>query len=50
MVARAEEDGAPAVRVSNATCMIDPVVGSKRFSNYFWAGPCVWPIPIPGLL
>ena len=25
-------------RVSTDTVMIDPVVGAKRFSNYFWAG------------
>ncbi len=32
------EDGQPATRVSTDTVMIDPVVGAKRFSNYFWAG------------
>jgi hypothetical protein len=45
VVVRAEDataDGAPVTRVSNQTCMIDPVIGSKRFSNYFWVRPCEW--------
>lgn len=25
-------------RTSTETCLIDPVEGAKRFSNYFWAG------------
>jgi hypothetical protein len=38
VVRAAGEDGQPATRVSTDTVMIDPVVGAKRFSNYFWAG------------
>jgi len=38
VVTRAVEgDAPPAVRVSTDKVMIDPVVGAKRFSNYFWA-------------
>ncbi len=33
-----KDNGATATRVSTDAVMIDPVVGAKRFSNYFWAG------------
>ena len=33
-----DEGGAATARVSTDAVMIDPVVGAKRFSNYFWAG------------
>jgi hypothetical protein len=35
---RAEAETGVTERVSTDTVMIDPVVGAKRFSNYFWAG------------
>ena len=35
---RAEGETGVTERVSTDTVMIDPVVGAKRFSNYFWAG------------
>ena len=33
-----KDNGATATSVSTDEVMIDPVVGAKRFSNYFWAG------------
>ena len=33
-----DEGGTATARVSTDAVMIDPVVGAKRFSNYFWAG------------
>lgn len=33
-----DDGGAATARVSTDAVMIDPVVGAKRFSNYFWAG------------
>ena len=38
MRVRAEGETSVTERVSTDTVMIDPVVGAKRFSNYFWAG------------
>ena len=39
MTVKAEAgDVAVPLRVSTDAVMIDPVVGAKRFSNYFWAG------------
>ena len=38
MRVRAESETGVTERVSTDTVMIDPVVGAKRFSNYFWAG------------
>jgi|TARA_B110000977_G_scaffold198611_1_gene283822 hypothetical protein len=38
MKVRAENDVSVTERVSTDSVMIDPVVGAKRFSNYFWAG------------
>jgi hypothetical protein len=35
-VARADLEAA--TRKTTHKCLIDPVVGAKRFSNYFWAG------------
>lgn len=34
----ARADLEAATRKTTDTCLIDPVVGAKRFSNYFWAG------------